>query len=134
MIRAISFIVRDKNWGTYDPIISDLKISGEEKSFRVAYRATTRDASQEFRYTAEIVGDANGSLRFRVLGEAVTGFVTNRTGFVVLHPIAEIAGREALLVDVDGNSVETRFPDLIDPVQPMMNLRAIRHTFAPQAT
>jgi hypothetical protein len=134
MIRAISFIVRDKNWGTYDSIISDLKISKEGEAFRVAYQATAKDASQEFRYAAEIVGSPNGSLRFQVRGQAVTDFITNRTGFVVLHPIAELAGREALLVDVDGNSVETRFPDLIDPVQPMMNLRAIRHAFAPRAT
>ena len=27
MIRAVSFIVRDKNWGTYDPAISDLAVS-----------------------------------------------------------------------------------------------------------
>ena len=134
MIRAISFIVRDKNWGTYDSVISDLKISREGEAFRIAYHATAKDASQEFRYTAEIVGSPNGSLRFQVRGQAITNFITNRTGFVVLHPIAELAGREALLVDVDGNSVETRFPDLIDPVQPMMNLRAIRHAFAPQAT
>jgi len=134
MIRAISFIVRDKNWGTYDSVISDLKISEEGETFRVAYHATAKDASQEFRYTAEIVGSSNGSLRFQVRGQAVTNFITNRTGFVVLHPIAELAGREALLVDVDSNSVETRFPDLIDPKQPMMNLRAIRHAFAPRAT
>ena len=32
-----------------------------------------------------------------------------------------------------GKTFDTRFPDLIDPVQPMMNLRAIRHQFAPGA-
>jgi D-apionolactonase len=134
MIRAISFIVRDKNWGTYDPVLNDLKISEEGKTFRVAYQAIAKDGSQEFRYTAEIVGHADGRLRFQARGQAVTDFITNRTGFVVLHPIAELAGREALLAAVDGNSLETRFPDLIDPVQPMMNLRAIRHAFAPGAT
>ena len=29
MIRAVSFIVRDKNWGTYNPTISDLDDRGE---------------------------------------------------------------------------------------------------------
>ena len=134
MIRAISFIVRDKNWGTYDPEISDLEIAEEGGGFRVVYSATAKDASQEFRYTAEIVGRADGTLRFAARGHAVTNFLTNRTGFVVLHPIADIAGKEAHVVEVDGKSVETRFPSLIDPVQPMMNLRSIRQAFAPGAT
>jgi D-apionolactonase len=133
MIRAISFIVRDKNWGTYDPIISDLRISEDRDSFRVVYQATAKYDSQEFRYTAEIVGHADGSLRFHGRGQAITAFVTNRTGFVVLHPIAELSGREALLVDVEGKSLHSPFPELIDPVQPMMNLRSIRHVFAPGA-
>ena len=28
LLRAVSFIVRNKNWGTYNPEISNLKISG----------------------------------------------------------------------------------------------------------
>ncbi|WP_158814641.1 hypothetical protein [Methylocapsa sp. S129] len=134
MIRAISFIVRDKNWGTYNPVVSDLKITEERESFRLVYQAIAKDETQEFHYTAEIVGHSNGALRFHAHGRAITDFVTNRTGFVVLHPIGELAGKEALLVDVEGKSVETRFPELIDPVQPMMNLRSIRHAFAPGAT
>jgi D-apionolactonase len=134
MIRAISFIVRDKNWGTYDPAISSLEIVEDQDRFRVVYQAVAKDDSQELRYTAEIVGEANGALRFHGHGEAVTDFVTNRTGFVVLHPIVELAGKQAHLVDVDGDDVESVFPDLINPVQPMMNLRAIRHSFAPGAT
>jgi hypothetical protein len=133
MIRAISFIVRDKNWGTYDPAISDLEISEQGDGFRVAYSATAKDTSQVFRYTAEISGRVDGTLRFGAKGRAITNFLTNRTGFVVLHPIADIAGKEAHVVEVDGKSVDTRFPSLIDPVQPMMNLRSIRHVFAPGA-
>jgi hypothetical protein len=134
MIRAISFIVRDKNWGTYDPTISGLEIVEEKDCFRIVYRAIAKDDSQEFRYAAEIVGEANGTLRFHGRGEALTDFVTNRTGFVVLHPIVELAGAQAHLVDVDGKAIESHFPDLINPIQPMMNLRSIRHSFAPRAT
>ena len=32
---------------------------------------------------------------------------------------------------VDGRVSDTRFPELIDPVQPMMDLRAVTHAFAP---
>ena len=37
-------------------------------------------------------GDAAGKLDFIAEGEAVTDFLTDRTGFVVLHPIDGVAG------------------------------------------
>src|SRR5580704_811700 len=56
MLRAVSFIVRDKNWGTYNPTITGLKILEDAAGFRVSYDAVARDGSQEFRYSAEIAG------------------------------------------------------------------------------
>ena len=35
VLRAVSFIVRDKDWGTYNPEISDLKIVEEDDNFTV---------------------------------------------------------------------------------------------------
>ncbi len=133
MIRAISFIVRDKNWGTYEPAISDLVVEELEDRFRVAYSAVAKDAAQDFAYDAEITGSADGSLRFAAKGRALTDFLTNRTGFVVLHP-ASVAGQTASVTETTGRTFDTKFPELIDPVQPMMNLRAIAHAFAPGAT
>ena len=133
MIRAISFIVRDKNWGTYEPAISDLVVEESEDRFRVAYSAVAKDAAQDFAYDAEITGSADGSLRFAAKGRALTDFLTNRTGFVVLHP-ASVAGQTASVTETTGRTFDTKFPELIDPVQPMMNLRAIAHAFAPGAT
>src|SRR3569833_2094303 len=54
MIRAISYIVRDKNWGTYNPVISNLRIEETADAFQVAYDAVAKDADQEFAYHAEI--------------------------------------------------------------------------------
>jgi hypothetical protein len=133
MIRAISYIVRDRNWGTYNPDISNLEITRKDDVFHVTYDAVARDARQEFRYAAEITGGKDGALSFHARGRAVTDFETNRTGFVVLHPIDGVAGAPATVEDVDGNHLETGFPELIDPVQPMMNLRAITHAFAADA-
>jgi hypothetical protein len=131
MLRAISFIVRDRNWGTYRPAISNLEIRQQADAFEVTYDAVASDALQTFRYSATIAGRSDGSLTFKAEGEAVTDFLTNRTGFVVLHPIEGVAGEACTIEHVDGRKVETRFPDLIDPVQPMMDLRALTHEFAP---
>ncbi|MBV9733875.1 MAG: hypothetical protein JO275_13970 [Verrucomicrobia bacterium] len=125
MIRAISFIVRDKNWGTYAPAISQFEMQEMPDSFRVSYEALIEG---EFRYSVVITGGANGSLSFSGKGNAISDFITNRTGFVVLHPIAP-AGAACTVEHVDGNIEETKFPLLIDPVQPMRDLRAITHEF-----
>jgi D-apionolactonase len=133
VMRAISFLVRDPNWATYNPILGNLRIEDGKDSFEVRYDAVTKDAKQEFRYSAVISGHADGRLSFLVPGEAATDFVTNRAGFVVLHPIAGVAGAPATVEEVSGKMVETRFPELISPGQPIFNMRAITHEFAPGA-
>lgn len=133
MIRAISFIVRDKNWATYTPALSNLLIEEDGDSFVITYAAKTKDNEQSFRYSARITGAADGTVEFSAQGEAVTDFLTNRTGFVVLHPIAGVAGKPARVETADGKAIDTEFPDLISPAQPIMNMRAITHEFAPGA-
>jgi hypothetical protein len=129
MMRAVSFIVRDRNWGTYAPQITQLEFYEQPDSFRISYQATV--GRGEFRYRTVIAGESNGSLTFSGNGTATTDFHTNRTGFVVLHPIEGVAGAPCTVEHVNGTTEETRFPLLIDPVQPMTALRAITHEFAP---
>ncbi len=133
MIRAVSFIVRDRNWATYTPALSNLLIEEDRDGFAISYDAETKDDNQALRYSARITGSPKGDIEFAADGVAVTDFVTNRTGFVVLHPIAGVAGEPALVETADGKRVETRFPALISPGQPIMNMRAITHEFAPGA-
>jgi len=131
MIRAISFVVRDKNWGTYAPQIGRLHFQEEPEAFRVSYEATVKEGEEEFRFSAEIEGQSDGSLYFSGKGTAISDFLTNRTGFVVLHPLEGVAGDACTIEHVDGTIEETRFPLLIDPVQPMTALRGITHQFIP---
>jgi hypothetical protein len=131
IMRAVSFIVRDKDWGTYNPILSNLSVVENTDGFRVTYDATAGDAAQSFRYQAVIEGSSKGVLRFAGKGEAATDFLTNRTGFVVLHPIEGVAGEAVTIRHVDGRVVESTFPLVIDPVQPMIDLRALTHEAAP---
>jgi D-apionolactonase len=133
MIRAISFIVRDRNWATYTPALSNLLIEEDGDGFAITYDAETKDKDQALRYSAKITGSADGRIEFAAQGAAVTDFITNRTGFVVLHPIAGVAGEEATVETADGKTIDTKFPDLISPSQPIMNMRAITHEFAPGA-
>ena len=131
IIRAISFIVRDKDWGTYNPEISALSVVENHDGFVVRYSAVARDDTQSFRYEADIRGSADGRLVFHCSGAAETAFLTNRTGFVILHPLDGVAGAPVEITHVDGKVVKGKFPAEIDPVQPMMALRSLAHEAVP---
>jgi hypothetical protein len=126
-IRAVSYIVRDRDWGTYNPAIRDLRIEQDASGFRVSYEAVCKDAQQAFAYSARIEADAAGNLSFAAEGEALSDFVTNRTGFVVLHPVGGVSGAPVTVERVDGSVEESRFPELIDPTCPFIDLRALTH-------
>lgn len=130
IMRAVSYVVRDRSWGTYEPEITDLEICESGDRFTVNYDAVVTDTKQSFRYRATITGMPDG-LEFATHGDAKTDFVTNRTGFVVLHPIDGVVGQYVEIEHVDGTIVNATFPALIDPVQPMMDLRALTHEAAP---
>jgi len=126
-IRAVSYIVRDEFWGTYSPTFDRMKVEEVAQGFEVTYQAICGDGARQFKYEARISGGADGTLRFQGRGTAVTEFLTNRTGFVVLHPIEGVSGRPVTVQHVDGRAVETSFPDTIDPKQPIMEIRALSH-------
>ncbi|MDJ0896687.1 MAG: hypothetical protein QNJ92_16195 [Alphaproteobacteria bacterium] len=130
-LRAISYVVRDQYWGTFNPTIENLQVDEQADSFTVLYDAVCTGNGQEFRYKARITGASDGTLRFDGIGTPVTDFLTNRTGFVVLHGVEGISGHPAGVLHVDGREVATEFPQIIDPKQPIMDIRALTHTVAP---
>lgn len=133
VIRAISFVVRDKDWATLIPAIDDLLVEEEGGRFRINYRARVTSADEIFDYKVKIEG-ASGTLAFAGSGSSPTGLLTNRTGFVVLHPIEGVSGEPATITHTGGEQVETSFPQAIDPIQPMMDLRQIVHRTPRQQT
>ncbi len=130
-LRAIAFLSRDRNWGTYGPEISNLKIEQSAERFTVTYDAVCKDASQALRYVARIEGSADGSLSFAAEGEALGDFVTNRTGFVVLHPLDGVVGAPLSVEHTDGRVEKSTFPDLVDPACPFLDIRALTHEMSP---
>ncbi len=129
--RGIAFVTRDKDWGTYIPEISDLRIEESANGFEVRYRARCADETQALSYDARILGDAEGGLRFEVEALPETEFLTNRTGFVVLHPIAGVAGAPVEITHTDGSVENSRFPEQVSPWCPFTDIRAITHEVRP---
>lgn len=121
-IRGLSFLVRDRDWGTVAPAITELAMAGGRVSYAARYDmgggslvarialSLTPDS-----LTAEVVATAHGTVE------------TNRAGFTVLHPIQGVAGAPVRVGHSDGSTEETRFPALIAPWQPFTDIASLTH-------
>jgi hypothetical protein len=131
VLRSIGFLVRDENWGTYAPAISDLAIDQRADGFSVSFHAVCKRHDQEIAYDAAIEGTPQGNLTFTGTAVPKTEFLTARTGFVVLHPLRGVAGCPVEVEHVDGRVESARFPERVDPVQPVLDIRALTHEVMP---
>lgn len=131
VLRAIAFVVRDRDWGTYSPAIADLTVEEGADEISVSYRALCEGpASSLLSISVLITLGAQGRLVFRAVAETPTGFETNRCGFCVLHPILGLAGRPVTVEHVDGGLQNADMPYLIEPWQPFQDIRALTHQVA----
>lgn len=100
VLRAISYLVRDRDWGTYSPEIADLRIEQSDDRFEVAYLARCEGPDDtKLIIDVHITGNAD-RLAFEAEAIAATGFETNRCGFCILHPIVGVAGSPATVEHV----------------------------------
>src|SRR5215813_5827775 len=131
VLRAIAFLVRDENWGTFNPEIRNLAVKQGAGGFEVNYEGHCADAKRALTYRAHIVATPDGNLRFEATALPHTDFATNRTGFIVLHPLKGVAGHPVEILHVDGRKVQDKFPAIVNPVQPFYDIRALTHEVAP---
>lgn len=130
VLRAISYLVRDKDWGTYAPQLANLRITEDDERFEIGFDAQCEaPGGGALAFSALIVGEPR-RLAFEVSAVPQSDFTTNRCGFCVLHPIAGLAGSSVKVEHVGGEIIEAQLPDLIDPWQPFKNMRAITHQVA----
>ena len=132
ILRGINAPVRNRLWGTVDPQVGNVQLDAAEDRFELTFDVDCRERDIDFLWKGKITGDAKGQVVFTFDGVARSDFLTNRTGFCILHgPTA--AGQQWIIEDVDGNKTPGHFPAFISPDQPAKNIRAISHEFAPGA-
>ena len=136
ILRRVYIAVRDHNWDTILPQLSNVKIERDSDAFRITYDVENKQGDVDFFWQGTITGDANGTIAFSMDGEARSTFRRNRIGFCVLHPMG-CAGVPCCIEKVDGAVEESTYPIsiapqlLIDgeikPVAPFNNMRAVRY-------
>jgi D-apionolactonase len=130
-IRGIFGAVRDRNWGTVEPAIEDLRIDERGGGFDLSFTAVCRDAESDFVWRGEIRGTPEGRVTFVFDGEARRAFLKNRVGLCVLHPGEACAGQPCRVEHIDGRVSISAFPRFISPHQPFTSIRTIVHPVAP---
>jgi D-apionolactonase len=122
VLRMIYFALRDHHWDTMDGAPRDEVISVADRSFNIEYQWVSESESFPFIWDVIIEGKENSEIIFTINGKALKDVWKNRTGFCVLHPIPENAGRPCTVFDPEGNKVEGIFPFYISPHQPFLEI------------
>ena len=132
MLRAVAYVVRDRDWGTLPSTLHDRLVQHDERGFAVRYESRWHgERGAVLHARACIEGRPDGTLVFTVDAMPEADFQTNRCGFCVLHPIVGLAGASITVEQTDGTVVPARLPDAIAPWQPFKDIRALTHDVAP---
>ncbi|MBX6320352.1 MAG: hypothetical protein IRY94_00835 [Rhodospirillaceae bacterium] len=127
VIRAIAFLVRDRNWSTCNPEISNLRIEEGAGGFAITFDALCRTPDGDIPWRADFRGRPDGTVTCVGVAAPRKDVLTCRTGFVILHPLAGVAGRPMEIEHADGRRETTRAPEAIDPQQCFLDVRAMTH-------
>ena len=131
VLRAVAFLVRDKDWGTCAATITGLSVEETGDGFSVAYKARfTAPSGANLDCTVAISGTAK-AVTFTADCVSDADFETARAGFAVLHPIVGVAGEPVEVRHGDGSVERSRWTDQIEPWQPFKDISAITHNVAP---
>ncbi|MGH6930976.1 MAG: hypothetical protein ACREEE_00930, partial [Dongiaceae bacterium] len=132
--RSIAFVVRDRNWSTPVPEISNLTIEEGNGGFKVSLDALCRTRDGNIGWHGEYTGDRDGTIRCIGTARAERDFLTCRTGFVILHPLSGVVGKAMKVEHVDGTIEQATMPDRIVSDQPFLLVRAMTHEPMPGVT
>ena len=127
IVRGMSYLLRDRDWGTAPATVEDVTIDLHDDTFAVRFELTINAPEGLLHARARIEGTSDGVLVFEVVATPDADIDTNRCGFVVLHP-ASVAGRELHVEHTDGTTSQTIFPREISPSQPVFDIRCLTYS------
>jgi D-apionolactonase len=127
IVRRIYVTLRDGNWATLLPSITNLEINSLADSFELSFDAEHCENGVDFMWRAKVSGNQDGTVAFRMNGECRSTFLQSRMGFCVLHPLPELAGRRCTVEHPDRTTDEQEFPYHVSPHQPFTDIYALKH-------
>ena len=126
IIRRVYVAIRDHNWDTILPKLSNLQIDIADEKFKITYDVENKQDNIHFFWQGTIIGEEDGTVTFSMDGEAISTFERNRIGFCLLHPMS-CSNIPCRVEKIDGTIEKGIFPKFISPHQPFMDMQAISH-------
>ena len=131
LVRALSWPMRDENWGTYPIEIIEERVDHNGVLDAKLHFSVGGDA---LFCELGIVASPDGKLSADITMSPSKGsFSTNRAGFTVLHPIEGLAGARLTVQRSGGGSENTAFPKHIQPDQPVKDISGLNYGIAGQS-
>ena len=125
IVRMIYPSVRDHNWETVEPELVTEKITRKINDFQIDCVLRFNKNDIHFEIDCRLIACGN-RLIYNMSGEAKSNFLSNRTGFCVLHPIKECAGQKCQINHPDESFEAKTFPEQIAAHQPMKNISKMK--------
>lgn len=125
VLRGLAGVVRDADWGTVDGVVTIERCEIDEDGFSVTFTSAHRGAGVDLVWTGTVTGLPDSTVRMTFDGRAGGATRTNRIGLVALHAL-DGAGRPVDVIHTDGSVQPSRFPDLVSPHQPFLDVAGFR--------
>src|SRR6267143_1507494 len=77
IVRAIYAAVRDENWATIPPRLSNMRQEVGKDCFRLSFDVGCQQGQIDYLWRGEIVGESDGTIRYSFDGEARSSFQRN---------------------------------------------------------
>ena len=126
---GVTFLYRDPDWGTPEPVFQRIvhEVEGEGFSLRLEGYIPTQPAID---LLLTLHGDSQGTVKLQARAVPRGDLLANRIGLCLLHPMHAM-GRAIEVEHVDGRISRSIFPEQVPPWPPFTGVRGIRHEFAP---
>lgn len=125
IIRMIYSAVRDREWNTIEPSVSNEEIQINKDAFRIRYKCRYAEGEIDFIADFSIEGRPDSSITFSFEGIALKTFEKNRIGFCILHPVDGCAGNQCQITHTGGLHENLVFPIEISPHQPFLDIKSM---------
>lgn len=130
ILRMIYFSTRDENWDTFEHVITREEKDITWETFVIEYDSVHRKNNEDvIRWRCKIEGFPDSSVRFTIDGEVLKEIKKNRAGLCILHPLKNVVGQPAEIIE---STVTTRggfFPVAVAPQNPFKNIRKLKWNF-----
>jgi hypothetical protein len=123
---GVDFLYRDPDWGTPVHIVDHVEHRPMAEGFRVRIEGHV-EVGTGLSFAIDIEASER-HLHYTTTSATQSDLATNRTGLVLLYPLA-VCGHALEVEHTDGRISRSTFPTLIAPWPPFMLVRAIRHAY-----